>query len=318
MRRGYADTAVGQVHYVEAGEGPPLILLHQTASSSIMWARAMPYFAQRYHVVAMDTPGFGMSDHPAEQPSEGIPYYSQAVIGLLDHLGYEQANIVGFHTGASIAVDVAANSPERVKSLVIAPILAIDDEEERDEWLARDDLKSGWVPDGRGEFLANDILDYVAHFATENDGETYLRELIAKLQAGPNYWWTYVSVVKYDHYAAYCKLQCPVLVLNVEEEVLYSYTVKAHAMGHHSECPPDFSRPHWRIGSPTPGCSILMTSAPKSARSCPQKGPASRTPVSRTRRPSSAGVINHSVGRYMPAALSVAKGACYRALRAAS
>lgn len=235
MRRGYADTAVGQVHYVEAGEGPPLILLHQTASSSVMWLRAIPLFAERYHTIAMDTPGFGMSDHPAEQPTEGIPYYSQAVIGLLDHLGYEQANIVGFHTGASIAVDVAANSPERVKCLVIAPILAVDDQEERDDWLSRDDLKSGWTPDGKGEFLANDILDYVAHFATENDGETYLRELIAKLQAGPNYWWTYVAVVQYDHYAAYPKLQCPVLVLNVEEEVLYSYTVKAHAAIPHSE-----------------------------------------------------------------------------------
>ena len=145
MRRGYAETEVGQVHYVEAGEDPPLILLHQTASSSVMWARALPYFSKRYHVVAMDTPGFGMSDHPSEQPTEGIPYYSKAVIGLPDHLGYEQANIVGFHTGASIAVDVAAHSPERVKS------------------------------------------------------------------------------------------QCPVLVLNVEEEVLYSYTVKAHAAIAHSE-----------------------------------------------------------------------------------
>ena len=90
MRRGYADTEVGQVHYVEAGEGPPVVLLHQTASSSVVYARTLP-------------------------------------------------------------------------------LLAVDDDEEREEWPARDDLKSGWVPDGKGEFPERDILDYVAHFATEND-----------------------------------------------------------------------------------------------------------------------------------------------------
>jgi len=235
MRRGYADTEVGQVHYVEAGEGAPVVLLHQTASSSVMYARALPLFAERCHVIAMDTPGFGMSDHPPEQPAEGIPYYSRAVIGLLDHLGLPQAHLVGFHTGASIVIDVGAHSPERVKSLVIAPILAIDDDDEREEWLARDDLKRTWVPDGKGEFLEREILDYVAHFATENDGETYLRELIANLQAGPRYWWTYVAVVTYDHYAAYARLRCPVLVLNATDEVLYSYTVKAHEAIGHSE-----------------------------------------------------------------------------------
>ena len=235
MRRGYADTEVGQVHYVEAGDGPPVVLLHQTASSSVMYARALPLFAERCRVIAMDTPGFGMSDHPPQQPADGIPYYSRAVVGLLDHLGLEQAHLVGFHTGASIVVDVGAHSPERVKSLIIAPILAIDSDEERDEWLARDDLKRTWVPDGKGEFLEREILDYVAHFATENDGETYLRELIANLQAGPHYWWTYVAVVTYDHYAAYARLRCPVLVLNATDEVLYSYTVKAHEAIGHSE-----------------------------------------------------------------------------------
>ena len=235
MRRGYADTQVGQIHYREAGEGPLMVLLHQTASSSVMFYRAIPLLAEKYRVVAMDNPGFGMSDPPPSQPTEGIPYYSRALTGILDHFGAQQAHIVGFHTGASIAVDFAAYSPERMKSLVIAPILAIKSEEERQDWLSRDDLKNDWVPDGKGEFVAKDILDYVAHFATEGDGETYLRELIANLQAGPKYWWTYEAVVKYDHHSAYAKLNCPTLVLNVENEVLYTYTKEAHEAIPHSQ-----------------------------------------------------------------------------------
>src|SRR6476660_4682021 len=54
--------------------------------------------------------------------------------------------------------------------------------------------------------------------------------------------------------------------------------------GHHSDIPCVFSRPHWRIGSPCPGSSTLMTSAPKSPSNWPQNGPASSWPSSVTRR----------------------------------
>src|ERR671910_2143900 len=57
-------------------------------------------------------------------------------------------------------------------------------------------------------------------------------------------------------------------------------------MGHHRVRPTLRWRPHTRMGSPLPGGSSLMTSAPKSARSWPQKGPASRLPISTTRTPS--------------------------------
>ena len=53
--------------------------------------------------------------------------------------------------------------------------------------------------------------------------------------------------------------------------------------GHQSDMPSAFSRPHSRMGSPSIGGSILMTSAPKSAMSWPQKGPATSCPISITR-----------------------------------
>src|SRR5215210_4529017 len=57
-------------------------------------------------------------------------------------------------------------------------------------------------------------------------------------------------------------------------------------MGHQRVRPSLRWRPHTRMGSPLPGGSSFMTSAPKSARSWPQKGPASRLPISTTRTPS--------------------------------
>ena len=54
--------------------------------------------------------------------------------------------------------------------------------------------------------------------------------------------------------------------------------------GHQSDLPFALTCPHWRIGSPAPGASTLITSAPISASNCPQNGPASRLPISMTRK----------------------------------
>ena len=48
MRRNYADTEVGQIHYRTVGEGEPIVMLHHTASSSITFHRVMPLLADRY------------------------------------------------------------------------------------------------------------------------------------------------------------------------------------------------------------------------------------------------------------------------------
>src|SRR3989338_10727466 len=57
--------------------------------------------------------------------------------------------------------------------------------------------------------------------------------------------------------------------------------------GHQGDSPLGLERPHWRIGSPTLGSSSLITSAPKSPNTCPQKGPAISEPISITRNPES-------------------------------
>jgi len=226
MTRRYANTENGQIHYQDLGSGEPIVLLHQTASSSVMYERAFPYLTESNRVIAIDTPGFGMSDSPPG-PDEIIQSYAEAVVAVLDDANILKAHIVGFHTGATTALEVSTSFKERVLSLTIFCVLALTPEE-RVEWMTRDDLSARWQPDGEGRFLDSDILDYVAWFATADDGETYLREIIAKLQAGPNYWWAYEGVVNYDHYGRYRLVECPTLVLNATDEVLFDYTVRAH------------------------------------------------------------------------------------------
>jgi pimeloyl-ACP methyl ester carboxylesterase len=194
-RRGYADTAFGQIHYRERGDGRPVLLLHQTASSSVMWERAMRCFPDGLRLIAMDTPGFGESDGPGVLPEDGLGYYARRVAGLLDALGLQRASIVGHHTGAMIAAELAAAHPDRVERLVLIGCVVIRSDQERTERLAGIDR---WHADARGDFVTQTLIPRMHRSVTTDDPGHFASELTAYLQAGPDYWWAYHAVYSYD------------------------------------------------------------------------------------------------------------------------
>lgn len=120
MNRCLFATRMGQVHCVVAGEGDavPLLLLHQTPRSVDEYAEVLPLLARQRRVIAIDTPGYGCSDRVPGQPS--IADYAGAAIDVLDALGTERATVVGHHTGAVIAVELAAASASRVERVVLS------------------------------------------------------------------------------------------------------------------------------------------------------------------------------------------------------
>jgi pimeloyl-ACP methyl ester carboxylesterase len=116
MKRGYADTSEGQIHYMSAGEGAPLLLLHQTGSSR-QYGKLMPLLAQRYRIFAPDNLGSGNSD--PLPPNVQIADMARSMVHFMDVLGLEQAHIFGFHTGNKIATEMAAAWPSRVDRLIL-------------------------------------------------------------------------------------------------------------------------------------------------------------------------------------------------------
>ena len=253
MRRGYANTEVGQIHYREAGTGDPVLFLHHTASSSITFERVLPLMAERFRAIAIDTPGFGGSDGPPSIP-DGMDFYAGAVLGLMDELGLDSARVVGVRTGSSIALELASSYPERVEKLALSTALFLQTDEDRRYWREEFSAPKIWEPDGKGKFLDDHVLEWVSYFVREDDPEQYLRELIAALQAGPNYWWAYRSVVKHDAYALLPRLSMPLLFVNVPDDNQYDLTRRAHeatAGSHYLELPPvDPGKPGW-VGFPT-------------------------------------------------------------------
>ncbi len=105
------------MHYEEAGQGEPLLLLHGLGSSAEDWELQMPAFAQRYRVIVPDARGHGRTDKPPGPYS--VPQMAADARGLLDVLGVASAHIVGLSMGGMIAFQMAVDGPERVRSLVI-------------------------------------------------------------------------------------------------------------------------------------------------------------------------------------------------------
>jgi pimeloyl-ACP methyl ester carboxylesterase len=118
MKRGYADTAYGQIHYVVAGQGMPVVLIAPSKRSSHVHADLIPLLAGRYRVLSPDNFGFGNSD--PLPPDATIDILAEGVMASLDAIGEQRAHFYGLHTGNKIAAAIAARWPNRVGKLVLA------------------------------------------------------------------------------------------------------------------------------------------------------------------------------------------------------
>jgi len=114
--------------YLEAGAGEPLFLLHGgTMTAAWNWDGAIPLLAQRFRVIAPDTPGHGSSDNPRDE----LRYEDVAddVLALAASLGVREAAFYGFSDGAQVALEIALRRPDFPSGLVLNAVLhRLDDE----------------------------------------------------------------------------------------------------------------------------------------------------------------------------------------------
>ncbi|WP_264170797.1 alpha/beta fold hydrolase [Burkholderia sp. AU38729] len=104
-------------HYLDAGSGPVVVLLHGFPETSYAWRHQIPVLARTYRVIAPDLRGYGETDKPAS----GYDKRNMAldIIRLLDALGIEKVVLVGHDRGARVATRLAKDHPERVDRLVV-------------------------------------------------------------------------------------------------------------------------------------------------------------------------------------------------------
>lgn len=126
LRFAYADTSFGQVHYAEQGDGPVLLLLHQTPRSWDEFRELIPLLAVDHRVIAMDMVGFGASAAlPAPQTIEA---FANGAWELLDALGVDRLGALGHHTGAAVAMEMAAARSDRLDAVILSSCPWADDQ----------------------------------------------------------------------------------------------------------------------------------------------------------------------------------------------
>jgi pimeloyl-ACP methyl ester carboxylesterase len=106
-----------QAHYLKAGSGPPVVLLHGGASDCRDWASTISALSPRYSLYAPDLIGYGQS----EKPKDGyyLSDFSEFILGFIEALGLVQPAMVGHSLGGRLCLEIALRHPEKVRKLVL-------------------------------------------------------------------------------------------------------------------------------------------------------------------------------------------------------
>jgi len=114
----FVDTHAGQIHCRMAGEGEPVVVLHQIPMSSSEFSDALPILGDHYWALAMDFPLFGDSYKPVGELR--VENLAEAVLEFMDALDIKKAHVVGHHMGACVAVELTSGHPERVDKMALS------------------------------------------------------------------------------------------------------------------------------------------------------------------------------------------------------
>ncbi|MDX6690870.1 MAG: hypothetical protein QOG15_2327 [Solirubrobacteraceae bacterium] len=112
-----------RVNVLEIGDGPPLLFVHGLSGCWQNWLENIPFFARDHRVIAVDLPGFGESEMPAEDIS--MSAYAATIDALLDELGVDAVRLVGNSMGGFVGAELAIRYPARVERLVLVSAAGI-------------------------------------------------------------------------------------------------------------------------------------------------------------------------------------------------
>jgi len=215
IRKGYADTPEGQVHFrqLNSVDGTPLVLLHQTASSGMMFEPLMTLLEDDFHTIAPDTPGFGASFTPPNLFT--VQYLSDSLHAALTQLGVESCYVFGHHTGSALAVQMAFDHPGFVKRAVLSgpPLLSVDQVNG-----LRASLKAFGIADDGGHLIH--VWDRIRKRDQSLSLEVVHREVLLTQSARDAAQGAYQAVFDQPFGKQLAALEIPILVIAGENDTL--------------------------------------------------------------------------------------------------
>ena len=223
------------IHYRRAGSGPPVVLLHQTPQSSVTMEPLLALLSGRFTVLALDTPGFGLSD-PLPGQAWSMADLAAALADTLDALGLRRVALCGQHTGATIAAEFALRWPKRVSALALDGYTAFSAEEQAailphqvppfsPAWdgshlaWAWARFRDGWM------FFPWSVRSLATRRALEMPSPALIQsyQVMELLRSRESYRCIYPGVFAWDGVAAAKALQVPTLLACTADDQLYPH-----------------------------------------------------------------------------------------------
>lgn len=205
IRRLYVDGPYGQIHLrlarptnQDLETQPPLVCFHYSPGSGRLYDPLLPYLARDRMVMAFDTPGYGNSTPPPEQPD--IPGYARALAGAIEALvGGKMVDVFGEMTGSLIAVEIAVSRPDIVRRVVLsrAPVFS---EESRVYGVAEMKRRHAErLVDAKATYLTERLDRGLGRLKDGDPPERYLGVFIDSMLPGHN--WVYGEVAAFSYRA---------------------------------------------------------------------------------------------------------------------
>ena len=118
FRSRFFDARDGRMHYVDEGDGPPLVLVHGTPTWSFLYRHLIASLSRSFRVIAVDHLGFGLSEKPEHAPYRPEDH-ARRLTALIDHLALSDITLVVHDVGGPIGLSYAIERPENIRALVL-------------------------------------------------------------------------------------------------------------------------------------------------------------------------------------------------------
>ena len=234
-KKNYSNGLYGQLHYRQSlaniDTNESLFCFHMSPYSSFVYENFLSETATIHKsVVAIDTPGFGNSDPTLQPPT--IEDYADAMIHFAEDLKIKSLNIMGYHTGSKIALEVANKKPELINKVILISAPIFNQEEVNDfksHYLNKDKiLKSD------GSHL-QDAWNEVLHWSMKGRSIEHISETFHARLINPKIsWWGHNAAFNYNSAEAISKIDSPMLILNPGDD-LYELTPRAQKYLQHPQ-----------------------------------------------------------------------------------
>lgn len=227
MTRGYLNIPDGQIHYQSQGTGRPVLLLHRSPMSSEEYDGIVPLLAKTHRAVALDSMGHGNSSDPPREYE--IEDYARSSVQVLDGLGITKTCVVGHHTGALIAVEIAAAYPDRVEKLILSGCSMYTPEQWK-TMTAGKRLQSRDIPmTADGAFLMKTWEIWRAK-TPDSPPETTFKPFIIALRARTRPRDAHAAAFRYRVAARLGLIKCPTLLMSGTKDQFYDQLQMGRAL----------------------------------------------------------------------------------------